>query len=118
MPSSAPIKKRGEALTEFGYWLFWGHEVDSSGAVSNKQIEFAKSAEASTLCDQWISHSTTKFLPDNITDILRIYMQFRFGEIDKAANEGDTLYYDDVTVEFEDFYDYPKERKMFHLIVR
>jgi hypothetical protein len=45
-------------------------------------------------------------------------MQFRFGEIDKAANEGDTLYYDDVTVEFEDFYEYPKERKMFHLIVR
>ena len=118
MPSSAPIKKRGTALTEFGYWLFWGREVDALGAVSNKQIEFAKSAEASTSCDQWISYSTTKFLADNITEILRIYMQFRFGEIDKAANEGDTLYYDDVTVEFEDFYDYPKERKMFHLIVR
>ena len=118
MPSSAPIKKRGTALTEFGYWLFWGREVDALGAVSNKQIEFAKSAEASTSCDQWISYSTTKFLADNITEILRIYMQFRFGEIDKAANEGDTLYYDDVTVEFEDFYEYPKERKMFHLIVR
>ena len=118
MPSSAPIKKRGTALTEFGYWLFWGREVDALGAVSNKQIEFAKSAEASTSCDQWISYSTTKILADNITEILRIYMQFRFGEIDKAANEGDTIYYDDVTVEFEDFYEYPKERKMFHLIVR
>ena len=45
-------------------------------------------------------------------------MQFCFGEDDKEANEGDTIYYDDVTVEFEDFYEYPKERKMFHLIVR
>ena len=118
MPSSAPIKKRGDKLEEFGYWLFWGKEVDASGKVSNKQIEFAKSAEQGTVCDKWHEYSTKKVLADNITETLRIYMQFRFGETDALANEGDTLYYDDVTVEFEDFYDFPKERKMFHLIVR
>jgi hypothetical protein len=118
MPSAAPIIERGEKLEEFGYWLFWGKEVDDSGKVSNRQIEFAKSATAGTQCDKWHEYSTMKILPDNITETLRIYMQFRFGEEDIKANEGDTLYYDDVTVEFEDFYDYPKERKMFHLIVR
>ena len=118
VPSSAPIKKRTDNLTEFGWWLFWGRGVDNSGAVSDKQIAGNRSADEGTACDKWREVRGMYILPDNITEVLRIYVQFRFGEIDKAANEGDTIYYDDVTVEFEDFYEYPKERKMFHLIVR
>jgi hypothetical protein len=118
VPSSAPIKKRTDKLTEFGWWLFWGREVDNSGAVSYKQIAGNRSADEGTACDKWREVRGMYILPDNITEVLRIYVQFRFEEIDKAANEGDTIYYDDVIVEFEDFYEYPKERKMFHLIVR
>jgi hypothetical protein len=118
VPSSAPIKKRTDKLTEFGWWLFWGREVDNSGAVSDKQIAGNRSADEGTACDKWREVRGMYILPDNITEVLRIYVQFRFEEIDKAANEGDTIYYDDVIVEFEDFYEYPKERKMFHLIVR
>jgi hypothetical protein len=118
VPSSAPIKKRTDKLTEFGWWIFWGMEVDNSGAVSDKQIAGNRSADEGTACDKWREVRGMYILPDNITEVLRIYVQFRFEEIDKAANEGDTIYYDDVIVEFEDFYEYPKERKMFHLIVR
>ena len=118
VPSSAPIKNRDGKGKEFGYRLFWGKEITSSGNVSDKQIEPAKSADAGTVCDKWHEFRGMKILPDNITQILRIYVQFRYEEVDRVANEGDTIYYDDVTVEFEDFYEYPKERKMFHLIVR
>jgi hypothetical protein len=118
VPSSAPIKKRTDKLTEFGWWLFWGRGVDNSGAVSDKQIAGNRSADEGTACDKWREVRGMYILPDNITEVLRIYVQFRFEDVDRTANEGDTIYYDDVIVEFEDFYEYPKERKMFHLIVR
>jgi hypothetical protein len=115
MPSSSPITKKSDALTQFGYYLFWSRDDDGTG----RQMEFGKTATHDTVCDRWHTvESPVKILPTNIKDELRFYLQFRFGEVDRVANDGATIYYDDITVEFEDFYDFPEEETTFMMIVR
>ena len=111
MPSSAPFTSVGGSITEFGRFILYNAYSQPTRIIEKRIVDYA------TPTDKWTTISMGKGVFDNvIASEMRAYFYFTIGARD--LDDGATAYIDDVVVEVENFYEYPKEREGMTLIFK